>query len=478
LLTNAQLCLVYAASLGSSETSDAYEGPLAVAERLFQAEGNRTGLGQACVLRAFAAMQRGDGAQVVISSTQAFQLLPADAILERSIAASVLAEGYRLGGEIAEAHRVLTEARPLHEQSGNVSNILNDTITLGGLLVMQGRLHQAANVYTSVLEAAGERQHFAVSALMGLGNIARERNELDAAEEYLEQAISLANKTQDTMRLVRASLMRARVIQARGDVERTREAWARAVTLAQACRYLGLLQQAQAYQARGWLQEGRMEGVIHWQQSAPLARDAPPSYQQEVVALTLVRVLLAQGEAGEALRLVERWQMHARAQGRTGSEIELLVLSALAYAKLGKREQAVQLLQQSLLLASPEGYVRVFVDEGAPMVALLSLVLSRWKSKLEARYIHDLLAVLEAEQPAHGSLPLAGPDREPPLEPLSSRERKVLRGLSAGLSNVEIAAELVVSVNTIRTQARSIYRKLGVKNRHEAVAAAQTWKLL
>ncbi len=478
LFTHAHLCLVYAFSLGSSETSDAYERPLAVAERLFQAEGNRTGLGRACLLRAFAAMQRGDGAQVVISSTQAFELLPADAILERSTAASVLAEGYRLGGEIAEAHRVLTEARPLHEQSGNVSNILNDTITLGGLLVMQGRLHQAAKVYTSVLEVAGERQHFAVSALMGLGNIARERNELDAAEEYLEQAVTLANKTQDTMRLVRASLMRARIIQARRDAERTLEAWASALGLAQAYSYTGLLEQVQAYQVRCWLQEGRMDAVIRWQKACPLSHDAPASYPQEVMALTLVRVVIAQGEAGEALSLLERWHRHARMQERTASEIEMLVLSALAYAQQGKREQAVQLLQEALLLASPEGYVRVFVDEGAPMVALLSLVLSRWKNKLEAKYIHDLLSVLQAEQPAHGSLPLAGPDREPPLEPLSSRERKVLRLLSAGFSNAEIAAELVVSVNTVRSQARSIYHKLNVKNRHEAVALARHWQLL
>jgi LuxR family maltose regulon positive regulatory protein len=86
--------------------------------------------------------------------------------------------------------------------------------------------------------------------------------------------------------------------------------------------------------------------------------------------------------------------------------------------------------------------------------------------------------VLQAEQPAQGSLSLPEPHQEPPLEPLSSRERKVLRGLSAGLSNAEIAAELVVSINTIRTQARSIYHKLNVKNRHEAVALARQWRLL
>jgi ATP/maltotriose-dependent transcriptional regulator MalT len=478
LFTDANLCLVYAASLFSSETPEALEGPLTVAERLFQAEGNRTRLGWAYALRALAASFRGDGVQAIRSGTQAFELSPQDDLLARSVAASTLPEGYRLAGEVAAASRTLTEARPLHEQTGNVASLLDGTIVLGDLLVMQGRLQQAANVYGAVQTAAGERQSFTIRALMGLGDIARERNDLDTAEAHLKQAVTLASKLRDRVLQARASVMHARVMQARGDAKRTRDAWAEALGLAQACRYTGLVEQAQAYQTRGWLQQGRMEEVIRWQQACPLSHDAPPTYQQEVIALTLVRALLAQGEAGEALGMVERWHLHARAQGRTGSEIELLVLSALAQQAQGKREQAVQRLVPALLLASPEGYVRVFVDEGFPMVALLSLVLSRWKSKREASSVHDLLAVLQAEHPAHASHAAAVAHREAPLEPLSARERKVLRLLAAGLSNAEIAAELVVSINTVRTQARSIYRKLGVKNRHEAVSAAHSWKLL
>ena len=478
LFTNAFLCLIYAFGLFGSETPDAHEGPLAVAEQLLQAEDNRRGLGQASTLRTIAASVRGDGVQAIRYGTQAFQLLPADALLERSTATSALAEGYRLNGEVVAARRVLAEARPLREQAGNAPSMLGDTIALGDLLIMQGRLREAADVYSPVLESAGQRQYFAIQALIGLGNIARERNELDTAEEYLEQAVALASKTRDKLLLARASLMRARIIQAQGDAGRTREAFTQALSLAQACSYTGLVEQVQAYQVRSWLRQGQMEAVTHWQQASLLAHDNPPDYQQEVIALTLARVLIAQGEAGEALRMLERWHLHARTQGRTGSEIEMLMLSVLAYSRQGKTEQAVQLLQQALLLASPQGYIRVFVDEGVPVVALLSLVLSRWRSKPEARYLHTLLSALEAEQPEHGPLSPAAPHREPPLEPLSGRERKVLRLLAAGLSNAEIAAELVVSINTIRTQARSIYHKLNAKNRQEAVALARHWRLL
>lgn len=478
LFTDANLCLVYAWSLGIAETSDTHEGPLAVAEHLFQAEGNRTRWGQASTLRALMAGLRGDAVQAIRSGTQAFELLSEAALLERGVAASALAEGYRLGGEVAAASRMLTEARPLHEQIGDVGSILADTLALGDLLAMQGRLHEAAAVYGSVQTAAGKRQSYAIRALIGLGNIARERNELDAAEAHLGQAVTLASKIGDQVMLARAEAMRARAIQACGDAEDTREAWASALKVAHACSYLGLVEQAQAYQTRGWLQQGRREEAIRWQQARPLAHDAPPTYQHEVIALTLVRVLLAQGEAGQALHLLDRWHRHARVQGRTGSEIELLVLSALAYAQQGKAEQAVQLLQQALLLASPQGYVRVFVDEGVPMAVLLHMVLSRWKGKSGADEVHRLLAVVEAEQRAHGSLTPVTPHREPPREPLSARERTVLRGLAAGLSNAEIAAELVVSINTIKTQARSIYHKLNAKNRHEAVAQARQWRLL
>jgi LuxR family transcriptional regulator, maltose regulon positive regulatory protein len=478
LFTQASPCLVYAWSLFFSETPEAHEGPLAVAERLLEAEDNRTGLGQAFTLRAIAASMRGDAFQAIRYGNQAFQLLPEDDLIVRSIAANALVEGYRLAGEVAATSQILAEARPVREQSGNVPSILGGIIVLGDLLVMQGRLHQAADVYASVLEAAGEWQSFALQSLIGLGNIARERNELDVAEEYLEQAVTIADKTRDRVLMARASIMRARIIQARGDADCTMQAWDSTLTLAQSCRYTGLVEQAQAYQVRDWLRQAQMDDVIRWQKASPLSRDAPPDYQQEVIALTLVRILIAQGEAGEALRMLKRWHLHARTQGRTNSEIELLMLSALAYSKQGKAEQAVQLLQQALLLASPERYVRVFVDEGAPMVALLSLVQSRWKGKTGADYVHKLLSVLQAEPSAQDSLSPAKLHWEPPIEPLSSRERKVLRLLAAGLSNAEIAAELVVSINTIRTQARSIYHKLNVKNRHEAVATALTWKLL
>jgi LuxR family transcriptional regulator, maltose regulon positive regulatory protein len=478
LATQAFLCLMYACSLFFSATPEMHEAPLAVAERLFDAEGNRIGLGQTAALRAMAAMVRGDGAHAISFGQQALHQLPSEALFERGASLIALSEGYQFCGEIAAARRMVAEARSLHEQTRNVGAVVGGARVLGDLLVMEGKLQEAGEIYTRVCDSAGKWQHFTIQALLGLGTIARERNELETAEASLEQAIDIARKTRDPVLLARASLLRARVIQARREDERTREAFAEALELAQQCRYVGLMEQAQAYQVRSWLSAGQLDAARQWQTACALTRATAPAYEREASALTLVRVLLAQGEAEEALLLLDRWRQHARAQGRTGSEIEMLVLAALAHQRQGKTEQAVQRLQPALLLASPERYVRVFVDEGPPMGTLLSMVLSRWKSKPEARFLYALLSVLQAEPPAQGSLSPAAPHREPPLEPFTDRERKVLRLLSAGLSNAEIAAELVVSINTIRTQARSIYHKLNAKNRHEAVALARYWRLL
>ena len=199
---------------------------------------------------------------------------------------------------------------------------------------------------------------------------------------------------------------------------------------------------------------------------------ATSTYEEEPGALTLARVLLALGEPEEALRLLDGFRAHARTQGRLSSELEILVLSALAQSTQGQTGQALHTLQQALVLAEPQGYVRLFVDEGVPMASLLRLMLSRWKGKSGATYVRQLLSVLEAEHPEQAG-PLASL-----LVPLSGRERTILRGLAAGRSTAEMAADLVVSANTIKTQVSSLYHKLNAHSREEALASALHLHLL
>jgi LuxR family maltose regulon positive regulatory protein len=189
----------------------------------------------------------------------------------------------------------------------------------------------------------------------------------------------------------------------------------------------------------------------------------------------LARVLIAryrservEGSIDEAMGLLERLLKAAEEGGRMGSAIEILVLQALAHEAQGDIPHALVPLERALALAEPEGYVRIFVDEGPPMAALLR---EAAKQRIAPDYVGRLLAAFGG---AGGKRPAA----QPLIEPLSERELQVLELLGTELSGPEIARELVVSLNTMRTHTKSIYSKLGVNSRRAAVRRAEELGLL
>lgn len=475
--TRPALCCSYAIALFITGTADTYKAPLRMAERLFRDRGNNSGLGMVYMLRALAASLREDAMEGIRYGKEALILLPQEAQVARNASMCALAEGYRRTGNVKAAWQALSEARSIDEQIQNLFGIAGTAILRSRLLVMQGKLRQAAESYHAVLESVSEQHEFALEARISLAELLREANEFDPALAHLKQVHTLAHEVGNDVLLARAALIEARVVQAQGNVAQTEAAFATAVNQARRCHHQSLTVEAQAYQVRWWLTQKKMDAVSRWHAEIAATLPLPADYQQEPIALTLARVLIAQDEAASALDLLGRFRVLARTQGRTGSEIEILALTALAYHVQGKSDQALQILHQALLLAGPEGYIRLFVDEGSPMAALLRLLLASWKSKRGGDYIRRLLNLLENTSPessrtTHQSIPPAL------LEPLSPRERKVLRLLAAGLSNPEIAGELVVSLNTVKTQVQSLYRKLQVSNRQQAIAAAKELQLL
>jgi LuxR family maltose regulon positive regulatory protein len=422
------------------------------------------------MVRALAASLRGDALEGIALGKEALALLPEQAGVARSGSVSAMAEGYRRTGDVMAAWRVLNEAQPIDERIGNLLGMAGNAILRARLLVMQGKLRQAAESYHTVIGSMSERHEFVLEALIGLADLLREWNELAEALTHLEHVIALALEIRNELLLARAALSRARIIQVCGDAEQAEAAFASAVVQAQQSGNQSLMAEARIYQARWWLVQGNREEASRWRTAN--AAD----YQQELAVLTLVRALLAHDEADEALGLLDECCKHARAQGRIGSEIEIMTLMALAYHTLGKSDFALQALQRALLLAEPGGYVRLFVDEGVPMAMLLRTLLSEWKGKPGIDYLHKLLAILKTDL----SRSLTAKALEPPplFEPLSQRERKVLRLLAAGMSNPEIANELVVSLNTVKTQVQSLYRKLNVSGRKEAIAVAKRLQLV
>ncbi len=231
-----------------------------------------------------------------------------------------------------------------------------------------------------------------------------------------------------------------------------------------------------ALRARVWVTQGRLDEALGWVREQDLSAVDELSYLREFEHITLARVLLAQygaeraeGFLAGATRLLERLQHAAEAGERTGSVIEIRTLQALAHQARGDGPAALAALEAAVALAEPEGYVRIFLDEGPPMASLLRALA---KSGNAGGYVRRLLA---ADHQGAGRPPAAQRDL---IEPLSDRELDVLRLLGTDLDGPEIARELVVSVNTVRTHTKNIYAKLGVNNRRAAVRRGQELDLL
>src|SRR5918993_1081815 len=317
-------------------------------------------------------------------------------------------------------------------------------------------------------------------AHVGLAEILREQNELDAALEHADEGVERCRSLSNRRPLAAGLAILARIRQALGDPAGALEAIGEAEQVGLSPQMTALFNPVPMQRARLMLIQGEIVEVARWTAERGLGVEDEVSYLREREHLVLARVLLAQGKPEQALRLLEKLREQAEAAGRTGSEIEILALQALALWATNEKERAVRTLTQSLALAEPEGYLRTFADEGAPMGDLLSEVFdAQLRSRpdaatpsVPARYLAKLLAALAREDVA----PAAAAERLP--EPLSRRELEVLALVASGMSNKEIAGRFFVSVTTVKTHINNLYRKLDARSRIQAVARAREMGIL
>ena len=309
---------------------------------------------------------------------------------------------------------------------------------------------------------------------MGLADIAYQRNELDSALRHATEGIALCRQFVHTTPLANGLATLAMIRQATGDPAGALEAITEAGQASPGPA--GMLNPVPAQRARLLLAQGNLPGAARFPQENGLGPDDEADYARESGHLVLARVMLAQDRPGQALALLGRLHAAAAAQDRTGSLIEIGALRALALA-VGDEAAAVTVLAEALLLACPQGYVRVFADEGPPMAALLGRLIAaqragRAAAEVPLGYLARLQRAFDTGQPA--------PDATSSgiVDPLTSRELEVLEMLAAGRSNQAIAGELVVTLDTVKKHVGHVLAKLGAANRTEAVARARELSLI
>jgi LuxR family maltose regulon positive regulatory protein len=425
------------------------------------------------IARAGLALARGDVPGTVTYARHALDLAPKNAHLTRGSAAELLGLASWTSGDLEAAHRSYADGIASLQKAGNISDALGCAIAVADIQMVQGRLHEAMRTYERALQRALEQGtptlRGTADMYVGMSGLYRERNDLHTATQHLLRSKDLGEHTGLPQNRYRWCVAMARIREAQGDLDSALDLLHEAERL-----YVGdfspNVRPIAASVSRVWVAQGNVGEALDWVRERGLSVSDEPSYLREFEHITLARVLLARSTSNradssirEAMGLLERLLQAAEEGERTGSIIEILVQQALANLLQGDIPAALVPLQQALTLAEPEGYVRMFVDEGPPMVVLLEAAA---KHGIAPNYVRHLLT-------AFGSAEDRTPVQQGLIEPLSERELEVLRLLATGLNGPEIARELVVSLNTMRTHTKNIYSKLGVNDRWAAVHRAK-----
>jgi LuxR family transcriptional regulator, maltose regulon positive regulatory protein len=316
-------------------------------------------------------------------------------------------------------------------------------------------------------------------------------NDLDAAEWHLAQAMEqlVGRQVVDAEDVAISYLALARLQQARGEHATAQLTLETYTDLSRQRGFVAhLVARGAAAQAQLALAQGNLAAALAWAnasgtQRVPGAADELP-FAREAEYLVLARVWIAQAGAWlpQAVELLDRLLEDAEAKARMGSVVDILIVRALAQWTQETHNDALLTLERALLLAAPEGSIRRFVDEGPAMAAMLQASVARG---IAPDYLTRLLAAFPrtegrglGTESAESIYSVLSPQSPALAEPLSARELEVLRLIASGKSNAEVARTLVIAISTVKTHTNSIFGKLRVTSRTQAIALARDLQLL
>jgi len=411
-----------------------------------------------------------DFAQAIELSHRAEELVSPDDYDWRGFIALDLAGTYRFTSRWEEASQSYLEAATFCQSAGNRIDALTALGLRGEVLQAQGQLHEAVRQYEQVLQLAQEwdipYSPASGYALTGLGRVWCEWNDLDSASRYALAGLEHGKRADILDVLLRGYLALARIKKSQGDLDSALALLEDVEPVVQRMGVSEVKEWVNALRAQVWLEKGNTDVAIRW----------AASFSGEVhdvvypaIPVALAHVWLAQGQPDEALDVLNRALQAAEQVGRQGNAIQILVVRALVHGARGNPDQALADLEKALALSEPEGYYRVFVDEGKPIVRLLARAATRNPA---SAFIQKLLEGMGGPVSLQ---PIASTQL---VEPLSRRELQILQLIADGATNQEIANDMVLAVNTVKKHISNIYGKLTVSNRVQAVAQARNLGLL
>jgi LuxR family maltose regulon positive regulatory protein len=502
--THPWLSILKAWGLALTGHLDQVEPTLRTAEGLFSpldpAIEAKIMLGSIAAVRAHMANLHGETQLAANYAHGALEYLPVSnefSCSMRSVATSIRGDASWLNGNLDEAKSAYLEAVQISQAADNIYMTIIAKSNLADILIEQGELHQAARIYTETLQNARrpDRQEPPTTDRLfaGLGGISYEWNHLEVADQHTQRCIELCQQWGNYNLLAKSYMMLAWLEQARSNPIKAQEAMRAAEEMLSEQRLSPRQSEWVRLACAGWwIIQGNLERATQLLQQSGgmmdgILSDTKIPFLREPEYILLIRLRLAQGDFEAALALAERLLPLAEAGKRTGRVIEILILQALGWQ--GKKEpgRALVVLEKALTLAEPEGYTRVFLDEGEPMRLLI--LDCRLKARKQARdalgyahagriaYLDSLLSTFSLDT-TDTSQSKTYNLQSPLVEPLTRRELELLKLIEAGSSNQDIANRLVISIPTVKRHISNIYAKLGAKSRTQAVALGRELRLL
>jgi LuxR family maltose regulon positive regulatory protein len=433
--------------------------------------------------RAAVAQARGDVVGTREHAQRALDRTSPDDHLGRSGAAGFLGLAAWASGDLRAGVRAFGEVRTGLRLAGNTADLLATTLVLADMLLPQGRLREAQSAYEQALQlAAGQGDPPPQSTAdlhVGISELFLERNDLAAAARHLAAAEALGEQASTHENRHRSFIALARLREAEGRPDAALDLLGTAERLYRR-GFFPDVRPIAALRARIWISQGRLGEAQAWADERELTAADDLSYRREFEHVTLARLLLGThtrdrqpGALSDVTGLLERLLEAADSAGRTGSVTEILLLQSLVHAANGSPVQALEPLNRALQLAEPEEYVRLFLDEGAPLAVLLRAAAG---TGTVGGYVRRLNRAFRQADGTAATEAASATDR--PLTALSDRELHVLRLMATELSGPQIAGELYVTVNTLRTHTKHIFAKLEVNSRPAAVRRAEALGLI